>query len=418
MTGFFPQTEPAGAHLGAADAELLQECYREALRLLRENSTPSGVLASARNEKSAGRNYDSIFGRDAAICALGMAASGDAGLLQAAEAGLLTLARYQARNGQIPKFVKPELGEVDFWYAGCIDATIWWLIAVHFLDRAAPERGLAGRLSPHVVRALSWLECQEHQSWYLLQQNDASDWADIMPRSGFVLYTNALWYWAKLLYDLPTARETRRYARLLFNPFDSSVPEEKRIRLMRHYIRNRCRPAPFFLSYVNFSFWGEEIDIFGNILAYLTGLGDPSDASKMVAGVNALNASEPHPVRVVGTPIAENSPRWRSYMQRHRQNLPWQYHNGGAWPFVGGFWVMLLANLGEQALARQELIKLALCCRVNGWEFNEWFQGQTGCPMGMPRQSWNAALYILAYRASVEGMRLGGPPTRSGLQSG
>ena len=39
----------------------------------------------------------------------------------------------------------------------------------------------------------------------LLQQNEASDWADIMPRSGFVLYTNALWHRVKRLFDLPNA---------------------------------------------------------------------------------------------------------------------------------------------------------------------------------------------------------------------
>ena len=86
-------------------------------------------------------------------------------------------------------------------------------------------------------------------------------------------------------------------------------------------------------------------------------------------------------------------------MQRHRQNLPWQYHNGGIWPFVGGFWVMLLSRLGKEREAWGELEKLALVNRVNDWEFNEWFQGQSGEPMGMARQSWNAALYILAYRA-------------------
>ncbi|MBU5636313.1 glycoside hydrolase [Geomonas sp. Red69] len=388
------------------ETALLEECYRQALLLLRENSTPDGILASARNRRSSRRNYDAIFGRDAAICSLGMALSGDFELLQAAEAGLLTLARHQARNGQIPKFVKPEIAEVDFWYAGCVDATVWWLIAVHFLDRVAPQLGLAERLSANAVRALSWLECQEHQGWHLLQQNDCADWADIMPRSGFVLYTNALWYWAKRLYNLPTARATRDFARLLFNPFDNAIPDQKRVRLMRHYVRNGSRPAPFLLSYVNFSFWGEEIDIFGNILAYLTGLGVPSDAGKMVAGVAALSANDPHPVRVVGTPIEVGSPRWRPYMQRHRQNLPWQYHNGGAWPFVGGFWVVLLAMLGERSLARAELVKLALSNRVNGWEFNEWFQGQTGEPMGMPRQSWNAAMYLVAFRVLADGTRI------------
>lgn len=385
--------------------EILEECYREARELLRQNSTPAGILASARNAKADSRNYDSIFGRDASICALGMAASGDAGLTRTAVDGLLTLARFQAPNGQIPKFVKPERGEADFWYAGCIDATLWWLIALRFVERFAPDDLPSEELRPQVDRALTWLSCQEHQGWHLLQQGEASDWADIMPRSGFVLYTNALWLWVKRLYGLPDLESTRRNAQLIFNPFCTTVPEQKRIRLLRHYIRNSCRPSPFFLSFVNFSFWGEELDVFGNLLAFLTGLGDPSCAGKAVAGLMAMGANDPHPIRVVGTPIGQHTLLWRRYMERHGQNLAWQYHNGGAWPFVGGFWIMLLSRLGMAREARAELEKLALANRVNGWEFNEWFQGQTGQPMGMPRQSWNAALYILAYRTVLEGVR-------------
>jgi hypothetical protein len=380
-------------------SDLLQDCYSQALQLLRENATPGGVLASARNKKSVGRHYASIFGRDASICALGMAASGEPDLIQSARDGLLTLARYQAGNGQIAKYVKPEVDEVDFWYAGCIDATLWWLIAVRILGSMFPSAGLGEELAPRTALALRWLECQEHQVWYLLQQNEASDWADIMPRAGFVLYSNALWYWTKRLYDLPTARQTRDYANLLFYPFGNVVPEHRRARLLMHYIRNRSKPTPFYLSFVNFSTWGEEIDIFGNILAHLVGIGNASTAGKAVSAIIALKASEPYPIRVVGTPIAQDTALWRLYMQRHRQNLPWQYHNGGSWPFVGGFWVMLLSRLGKEKEAWIELEKLALANRVNDWEFNEWFHGQTGEPMGMTRQSWNAALYILAYRA-------------------
>ncbi len=385
--------------------DLLEGCYREAVALLRENSTPGGVLASARNEKSVGRHYASIFGRDASICALGMVASGEPDLIRCAGDGLLTLAKHQALNGQIPKYVKPELGEVDFWYAGCIDATLWWLIAVRFMDRISSEGRLGERFAPQVALALRWLECQEHQVWHLLQQNEASDWADIMPRSGFVLYTNALWYWTKRLYDLPSAPQTRDYANLLFWPFGKVVPEQRRARLLMHYIRNRCKPSPFYLSFVNFSVWGEEIDIFGNILAQLVGVGDATGANKTVSKIMAMKAAHPHPIRVVGTPIGQHTPLWRLYMQRHRQNLAWQYHNGGSWPFVGGFWVLLLAKLGRTGEAWGELEKLAEANRVNDWEFNEWFHGQTGEPMGMARQSWNAALYILAYRTLADGAR-------------
>jgi glycogen debranching enzyme len=386
-------------------SELLDECYREALSLLRENTTPGGVLASVRNKKSVGRHYASIFGRDASICALGMVASGEADLIQAAREGLSTLAKYQAKNGQIPKYVKPELGEVDFWYAGCIDATLWWLIAIRFMDRVSPNGRLGEEFAAQIALALRWLECQEHQVWYLLQQNEASDWADVMPRAGFVLYSNALWYWTKRLYDLPTVQQTRDYANLLFWPFGNAVPEQRRARLLMHYIRNRSKPSPFYLSFVNFSVWGEEVDIFGNILAHLVGLGDASKAGKAVSRLFTMKANDPYPIRVVGTPIGREAPLWRLYMLRHRQNLDWQYHNGGIWPFVGGFWVMLLAKLGKKKEAWGELEKLALANRVNDWEFNEWFQGQTGEPMGMPRQSWNAALFVLAYRTLVDGSR-------------
>lgn len=122
-----------------------------------------------------------------------MIASKDPELVHNAKISILTLAQYQAPNGQIPKYVKPELKEIDFWYSGCIDATLWWLIAVNFYDRSFPEERFPEQLRTTIDHALHWLFCQEHQGLFLLQQNEASDWADIMPRSGFVLYSNALW---------------------------------------------------------------------------------------------------------------------------------------------------------------------------------------------------------------------------------
>ena len=66
----------------------------------------------------------------------------------------------------------------------------------------------ASRWAAEVERALGWLLAQEHQHFRLLQQNEASDWADIMPRSGYVLYTNALWYDVKRRFALTDAEAT------------------------------------------------------------------------------------------------------------------------------------------------------------------------------------------------------------------
>src|SRR5690606_36620565 len=79
---------------GAADddARLVAGCRARAVELLKKNSTPARVLAASSNPKAERRGYTSIFGRDAAICALGMAVSGDRELERAAVAGLETLA--------------------------------------------------------------------------------------------------------------------------------------------------------------------------------------------------------------------------------------------------------------------------------------------------------------------------------------
>jgi glycogen debranching enzyme len=384
---------------------LIEAARMRSLELLRRNPTPEGILASSSSPQADGRHYTSIFGRDAAICALGMFVSGEADLVEGGRQGLRTLARHQALNGQIPKYVKPLKGEVDFWYTGCIDATLWWLIAVRLHDRLIAEGNLGGELDVQVERAMRWLHCQEHQVWHLLQQNEASDWADIMPRSGFVLYTNALWYWTKRLYGLP-CEATRDYANHLFSPFGCTVPEQRRARLMTHYIRNKARRTDLYLSFVNFSFWGEEVDVFGNLLTALTGVADPSRAVSMVEALSTLGVHRPWPVRVVGHPIGRRDPLWRHYMQRHKQNLPFQYHNGGAWPFVGAFWVLLHARLGRTKEAWRELERLAGACSAGDWEFNEWFHGTTGEAMGMPGQSWNAALFLLAHRALSGPMRI------------
>lgn len=379
--------------------DVIRECYKRSISLLKSNSTPLGIIACTESGKSAARHYASIFGRDAAICAFGMAASKDPELVRSARQSLITLAGYQAPNGQLPKYVKPDLGEVDFWYSGCIDATLWWLIAVDFFSSTYPDERLAEKLRDEVARGLLWLSCQEHQSMFLLQQNEASDWADIMPRSGFVLYTNALWYRVKKLYRIPTADRTKHFFKHIFYPFDKPVCEHRRVRILSHYVNKCAKNREFYLSFVNFSFCGEEVDVFGNILSALFGLAYPSKASRITDSLLRLRVNDPYPVRVVHSPIEEDSSLWRPYMKRYRQNLPYQYHNGGVWPFVGGFWVMLLAKLGWKESAEKELKRLAEANSVDNYEFNEWFHGETGKPRGMAGQSWNAAMFILAYHA-------------------
>ena len=392
--------------MNAEDCALIAECRTRSVELLRANLSPAGILAAAPTARARDRGYAAIFGRDAAICAIGMELSGDRELQLAASKGLERLAQQQAKNGQMPKFVDAEHEPADFWYLGCIDSTLWWLIALALLD-VDGKRGLKQRYEPQVVRAIQWLEAQEHQRFFLLQQNEASDWADIMPRSGFVLYTNALWYWAKKLFGLSHREETYENFNGLFHPFTAKLAEYRRARLLADYALQRAERRDLYLSFVNFSFFGEEGDVFGNVLALLCGLVTDGMSQLIIETLLKENVHEPYPVRVVCEPILQTHMLWRPYMSRHEQNFAWQYHNGGIWPMVGGFWVLALARAGRQDLAWTELVKLARAAALNDWEFNEWLHGEAHAASGMPKQSWNAATFLWAEHALRTGAVIG-----------
>lgn len=394
----------------SAEPLLLESCRQRSIELLTRNLTPGGILAATPGPRARKRGYTAIFGRDAAVCAVGMALSGDETLEREAASGLDTLAEHQAPNGQIPKFVDLQRREADFWYLGCIDSTLWWLIALAFLD-ACPTRlprtdaaRAAGRARASLRRrhargiqlAIQWLLAQEHQRFFLLQQNEASDWADIMPRSGFVLYTNALWYYVKRLYGVPNAEQTYSNFNGLFHPFSAALAEYRRARLLNDYVLRRARSRDLYLSFVNFSFFGEEGDVFGNALAVLLGLADARASRRTLEALSRARVSEPYPVRAVTRPIQQESSLWRPYMARHRQNHVWQYHNGGIWPMVGGFWIVALVSQGLDGQANEELLALARACALKRWRFTEWLHGKTLEPRGMPGQSWNAAAFLMA----------------------
>ena len=381
------------------EQSLLGTCHRRSVELLKRNLAPGGILAASPSARASERGYTAIFGRDAAVCAIGMAVSGDQLLERAAAAGLHTLAQHQAPNGQIAKFVDLQKQEADFWYLGCIDSTLWWLIALAFLNRRRHAHELRRRYAKHIKLAIQWLLAQEHQRFFLLQQNEASDWADIMPRSGFVLYTNALWYYVKRLYRLARAEETRENFNGLFHPFSAGLAEYRRARLLNDYVLRGGRDRDLYLSFVNFSFFGEEGDVFGNVLAILLGLADGRASKRTLDALTKARVNQPYPVRAVTRPIKKDSSLWRAYMGRHRQNLVWQYHNGGIWPMVGGFWIAALVSAGRIEEARTDLVRLARVCALRDWSFTEWLHGKTLAPRGMPGQSWNAAAFLMAEHA-------------------
>ena len=107
----------------------------------------------------------------------------------------------------------------------------------------------------------------------------------------------------------------------------------------------------------------EDHAAFGNLLAILFGVADAERTRHILRYLRQVGADEPFPVKAIYPPIFPGDKEWRDYYRSRNLNLPHHYHNGGIWPFIGGFYVATLVHTGFYPMA-QYLI--ALCCGQRG----------------------------------------------------
>jgi hypothetical protein len=159
----------------------------------------------------------------------------------------------------------------------------------------------------------------------------------------------------------------------------------------------------------------ERFDLLGNSLAILSGAAPPSRAEEMIAWIEeeCLNMKKKGDLALDLPPnffpfIRPRDPDW---LPRYRRfNIPGEYHNGGIWPFIVGFYVAALVAAKKYSLAEEKLVALTQAVRISNsrlnkglkFGFNEWLKAQNGRPRGQNWQTWSAALYLYAAKCVEE----------------
>jgi glycogen debranching enzyme len=103
--------------------------------------------------------------------------------------------------------------------------------------------------------------------------------------------------------------------------------------------------------------------------------------------------------------IQPEDPDW--HLRYEIFNKPGDYHNGGIWPFISGFYVAALVAAKKYTLAHEKLMALTKIIKLTreakvSFGFNEWIKAQDGRPMGQDWQTWSAALYLYAVKCVEE----------------
>ncbi|OBQ54597.1 HAD-IIB family hydrolase [Tamlana sp. s12] len=409
-------------HIAAEDENekiaLIKEGYDKAVEALKKNITPLGFSACSIADNVAhgtDENYYSVWARDGAITVIGsLPLIHDEEIHKCQRQTLLTLFEHISRNGQIPSNVRIKDNVPDYSGVGgicSIDSGIWVIIAFYEYVNVTKDIEFLRTHIEDIKRTMIWLGAHDSNNDALLEIPEAGDWTDLFGRSYNILYDEILWYRAnvcfgrmlEMLGDSEQAGEYIRWSQVIkkeivqnFWPstkqqmFNSVSFAEKQFTLGdTSYLIAQTTPFDFS--------W--RCDTLGNILAFLHGTVDAEKAHQTFRFMLGVGVNDPFPVANVYPVVMPGDPDWRPYYTVNLLNLPNHYHNGGIWPFVGGFWVKFVNKLGQREVAISELHKLALINKEginNEWEFTEWAHGTTGQPMGKAYQAWSAAQYISA----------------------
>lgn len=396
---------------------ILQTALQKAHDILGSECSPIGLMASP-------EGYPHVWARDSVITSLGALLT--PGHENCLSVSLRTLGGQQSELGAIPNNVSVATGRLDHTNAGSVDSNLWYILGHAFYYRASGDRQFLQDQWQSLEKALLWLRYQDSNGCGLLEVHEAADWADLLANRFNVLYDNVLWYavldsMAELAMVLgkeeglyrDMAADVRHKIRIVLwvgeensDEWGPNCPGHTEWTHTLSQVGPVLVKRPYFLPYVAFRDFGDYCDVFGNLLAILFGVANPAQEKRILDYLYQVGIDEPYPVRVLHPVIYPGNKDWREYYRNNNLNLPDQYHNGGIWPFIGGFYVAALVKAGRLEQAQKSLEKLAALNRLGieqEWEFNEWFHGKTGRPMGYPHQAWSAGMYVYAYRCVMDG---------------
>ena len=365
-----------------------------ALEVLLHNAQgPCGGLP-----RTAGWGYPEPYTQDLMIASLGILVSGHPKLTRALERTLEALAQNQSPFGHIPSLAH------DPEDRGASDTTPLFLMAVGLYRKTTGQSDFLGAA---VDEALTWMSYQSPTNRVMVAQQPTSDWRDEQWVLGYGLYVNTIVYaYLRLLGQNERADQMRadmgRFA----------ITADQQHRHVHGGLKLHHKPYYALWSYKVLR--SERFDLLGNSLAILTGIAAPSRARDLIQWIEAeCTALRLNQELAVDLPpnffpyMRPDDPDWRPRDACYNQ--PGEYHNGGIWPFICGFYIAALVAASRLRLARQKLMALTdLVCQAReadvAFGFNEWHRAQDGTACGHDWQTWSAAMYLYA-AACVEQKR-------------
>ncbi|MFO8156236.1 MAG: amylo-alpha-1,6-glucosidase [Pseudomonadota bacterium] len=402
--------------------DLLAEGLERAHTIIRRCSTEHGFLASPTKHA----NYRRIWARDGTVLGLAALMSGDPELIETFGRTLRTLERNQGPHGEIPSNVDPASQRVSFGgTTGRVDASLWFVIGCGEYWQCTGDDDFIEAMLPALERVRFLLGAWEFNNRGLLYIPETGDWADEYIQSGYVLYDQVLYMQALRTIcvihehvhgssDHVLLEKIGRLYHLLranywFNGTTDPGPDAYHEVLFRHGLeaaKRRPEGAHYWLPFFSPSGYGFRFDAFANVLVSLMRVAYDDQRTEVDRFIEGIVSDELPLLPAFHPAIDPEDQDWEDLQLNFSytfRNHPHEYHNGGLWPLITGFYVADLALRGKHDAARRHQAALvranALPMEGEPWSFPEFVHGREFTPGGTRFQGWSAAAVLVGHYA-------------------
>ena len=146
-----------------------------------------------------------------------------------------------------------------------------------------------------------------------------------------------------------------------------------------------------------------QFDAFANSLVLLLNIGTEKIQNKIINHSYDLALSTKLGLLpAFWPPIFENEEYWNLLKDNCKyefRNYPYEFHNGGSWPMVNGFFGMALLFKSQKNMAKAILDRINEANSLNNFSFFENFNSNSSMPNGVAFCAWSAAATILVHQS-------------------
>lgn len=400
------------------DESVTKEAFKKSLELVQRCVTPDGFLASL----SDNANYRRIWTRDGVIIGLSTLMAGDEDLVSAFGRTLRTIASYQGPHGEIPSNVG--INEEDVSYggtAGRVDASLWFVIGAAEYWLASGDDQFILEMIPVLDKVIFLLGAWEFNNRGFLYIPATGDWADEYIHSGYVLYDQLLYLQALKSYkyirfrvlEEPGKESSDKINKLLsmiqanfwIDQEDAPTHVFHEVLYQKGQEAIECCQQPYWLPFFTPHGYGYRFDAFANILASLCGAADSTRCETVDRFIENNVVDEKMKLLPAFYPvITDDDKDWKKLnvaFSYDFKNRPYEFHNGGLWPMLTGFYTADLARRNKHEKAQQYLLAIGAANKMKmekrNWGFPEFVNGKKFTPGGNSNQCWSASAYLMAY---------------------